>query len=308
MEYARRWEIPVDSGHGAIRENDEKEVIMETIELFGRIVCPITSPQGQKTYYDHLNYRRSCCQNSRRRIIPTLEEAEEYRKLKKENPSILGDLQMRKKYKKLMEYEHNYDWRPTKSGTPHHIGLVSPSGEQLLPNIFEDVFTEFDTQSDDLKFIPVSNGNGWAIASLGSDTVLMTEFLYSAIVLERWERTKFFVQDKETLKWGVLRTICQSSNNKISDSHYLYTIGSIMPCMADEIYEDEFMVEDTEEMPSLFFMLQVGNKVGVLTDFGYSKVIYDTYETNSKECSFRLICNDRKRALRANWWSPDGKE
>lgn len=85
---------------------------------------------------------------------------------------------MRKKYRKLMEYEHNYDWRPTKSGTPHHIGLVSPTGEQLLPNIFEDVFTEFDTQNDDLKFIPVSNGDGWAIATLGPASVLMTEFRY----------------------------------------------------------------------------------------------------------------------------------
>ncbi|WP_289876363.1 hypothetical protein, partial [Bacteroides caecimuris] len=134
------------------------------------------------------------------------------------------------------------------------------------------------------------------------------EFRYNAIVLERWEQRMFFVQDKETLKWGVLRTICQSSNNKPRDRHYLYTIGSIMPCMTDEIYEDEFMVEDTEEMPSLFFMLQAGNKVGVLTDFGYSKIIYDRYETNSEECSFRLIRNDRKRALRANWWCPDGKE
>ena len=282
-------------------------MIMETIELFGRIVCPVTSLQGQKTYYDHLNYWRSCCQNNNHRILPTIEEAEEYRNLKKENPSILGGLQMRKKYRKLKEYENNYDWRPTKSGTPHHIGLVSPSGDQLLPDIFEDVFTEFDTQSDDLKFIPVSNGDGWAIASLGSNTVLMTEFRYNAILLERWERTKFFVQDKETLKWGVLRTICQPSNNKPCGRHYLATIEPIMPCIADEIYEDDFMVEDTEEMPSLFFMLQVGNKVGVLTDFGYSKIIYDTYETNSEECSFRLIRNDRKRALRANWWSPDGK-
>ena len=101
-------------------------------------------------------------------------------------------------------------------------------------------------------------------------------------------RSLWFEVKGKSKRWEWYRL----SVSTYKDCHYLYTIGSIMPCMADEIYEDEFMVEDTEEMPSLFFMLQAGNKVGVLTDFG----------------SFRLIRNDRKRALRANWWCPDGKE
>ena len=135
----------------------------------------------------------------------------------------------------------------------------------------------------------------------------MTEFQYNAIVPERRERRLFFVQDKETLKWGVLRSIIQFSNNKPHDRNCLATIESIMPCIADDIYEDDFIVDDPEEMPSLFFMIQVGNKVGVLTDYGYSNISYDTYETNSHDCSFRLIRNDRKRARRANWWQPNGK-
>ena len=281
--------------------------IMKTLELFGRIVCPITSQQGQDTYYDYLNYWRSCVHNTNLRIVPTIEDAKEYLNLKEKNPPIFSNLQERKRYKKLKEYENHFDWRPTKSGTQHNIGLVSPDGKQLLPNIFEDVFTQFDTYKDNLNFIPVSNGDGWALASLEPTTTLMTEFQYNAIVPERRERRLFFVQDKETLKWGVLRSIIQFSNNKPHDRNCLATIESIMPCIADDIYEDDFMVDDPEEMPSLFFMIQVGNKVGVLTDYGYSNISYDTYETNSRDCSFRLIRNDRKRARHANWWQPNGK-
>lgn len=109
------------------------------------------------------------------------------------------------------------------------------------------------------------------------------------------------------MKWGALRSIWQSTNAKPRDKHTLVTIESLMPCIADDIYQDEFMVDDPDEMPSLFFMLRRENKVGVLTDNGYSQIIYDSYDANSKDCSFRLIRNDRKRARRANWWNPGGK-
>lgn len=77
-----------------------------------------------------------------------------------------------------------------------------------------------------------------------------------------------------------------------------------MPCIADEIYEDELM---TEEAPTIFFMTRIGEKIGILTDFGYSKIIFDTYKTDDEKCTFRLIRNDRKRAHRANFWHPEGK-
>lgn len=279
---------------------------MKRIYSFGRIVDQITSEEGQLHYYDHMNYRHSCYVNMNLRIAPTRAQAEEYIKIREEKPSLFGDLTERKQYKKLKTYENNYDWRPEKSGDIHSIGLVSPTGEQLLPNIFEDTFTQFDAMTDKPKFIPVSNGKGWALASLEPTTTLMTEFLYNAIVPERWERKLFFVQNKQTMKWGALRSICQSTNNNPQHRHSLTTLESIMPCIADEIYEDDFMVDDPEEMPSLFFMIQVGNKVGILTDYGYSNISYDTYETNSRDCSFRLIRNDRKRARRTNWWQPNG--
>lgn len=281
---------------------------MESVNLFGRDVIPITTMQGQQNYYDHMNYWRSCIQNTNLRILPTEEEVGEYLNLKEKRPSMFGDLHERKKYRKLQAYENNYDWRPYKSGEAHSIGLVSPTGEQLLPNNFEDIFIEFNAINDKPDFVPVSNGEGWALVSLGSSPVLMTEFCYTAIITERWERRMFFVQDNKTMKWGVLRAIRQSSNVNLRNTSLLVTIELLMPCIAEDIYEDDFMVDDPEEMPSMFFMLRIGNKVGILTDYGYSKIIYDSYETNSRDCSFRLIRNDRKRARRGDWWHPDGKD
>lgn len=281
---------------------------MESVNLFGRDVIPITTMQSQRNYYDHMNYWRSCCHNTNIRILPTEEEVGEYLNLKEEKPSMFGHLAERKRYNKLQAYENNYDWRPHKSGEAHSVGLVSPTGEQLLSNNFDDIFIQFDAVNDKPDFIPVSNGEGWALVSLGSAPALMTEFRYAAIIPERWERRMFFVQDNKTMKWGALKAIRQSTNINSYDAKSLVTIELLMPCMADDIYEDEFMVDDPEEMPSLFFMLRIGDKVGVLTDYGFSKIIYDSYETNSRDCSFRLIRNDRKRARRADWWHPDGKD
>ena len=109
------------------------------------------------------------------------------------------------------------------------------------------------------------------------------------------------------MKRGAFRAVGQSTNNQPHNRHYLTVVETIMPWIADEIYEDEFMVDNPEEMPSLFFMLRTDNKVGVLTDHGFLDIIYDTYETNNRDCSFRLIRKDKKRARRANWWQPGGK-
>lgn len=66
---------------------------MESVNLFGRDVIPITTMQGQRNYYDHMNYWRSCCHNTNIRILPTEEEVGEYLNLKEEKPSMFGILQ-----------------------------------------------------------------------------------------------------------------------------------------------------------------------------------------------------------------------
>ena len=278
---------------------------MEAVKFFGRYVIPITTLKGQRDYYDYMNYWRSCTQNTNLRITPTEEDGKEYLTLKNEKPSLFGNLEERKRYRKLQAYENNYDWRPKKSGETHFIGLVSPAGEQILPNLFEDVFTQFDAINNSIQFIPVSNGDGWALVSLGTAPILVTEFRYNAIIPERWDRCIFFVQDKKTMKWGALPAIREATNALTRYKHSLVTIEPLMPCIVDDIYEDELM---TDCEPTTFFMTRIGGKIGILTNWGYSKIIYDQYETNDSDCSFRLISNDRKRTRRADLYSPDEKD
>ena len=53
--------------------------------------------------------------------------------------------------------------------------------------------------------IRILNGDVWALVSLGVNPALMTDFLYQAIITERWKQNIFFVQNKETMKWGALQ-------------------------------------------------------------------------------------------------------
>ena len=277
---------------------------MDALNVIDRTVCSITSEIGQKNYYDHLNHWRVCYQNSNPLIIPTKEEALEYLRLKAEKDKFCfcNDRESRRRYRQLEVYDTQYDWRPKKSGDIF-IGLISPTGEQFLPDSFADVFTQFDAINNTPQFIPVSNGEAWGLVSLTNPPVLMTDFKYSAIIPERWERKIFFVQDGETLKWGALRISYPFLNRKrYKDS--LPVLGTLMPPIADAIYEDELM---TEEEPTTFFMTRWGNKIWILTDFGYSDIIYDSYETDNTKCAFRLIRHDRKRARRADYWHPDRK-
>lgn len=275
------------------------------IDINGRVVYPITSEVGQKGYYDHLDYWRVCYKNTDPLIVPTQENALEYLKLQAERDKFYfcDDKESRRKKRQLTAYDTRYDWRPQKSGDDTFVGIISPTGEQLLPNSFADVFTQFDAINSKLEFIPVSNGEAWGIVSLTSPPVLMTDFKYNAIILERWERKIFFVQDRETLKWGALRISYPFLNRKrYKDS--LPVLETLMPTIADEIYKDELITEDT---PTTFFMTRRGDKIGILTDFGFSDIIYDSYEADNNKCTFRLIRQDRKRARRVDYWHPDGK-
>ncbi len=278
---------------------------MDLKHIFGRRVDEITTEQGQRNYYNHMNYWRNCISNDNKCLLPSVHEALEYIRLKDEKPSCYGDLESRRKYLKMKLYDSRYDWRPTKSSDGHFTGLISPTGEQILPGFFADVFTQFDAINNPPDFIPVFNGEAWGIVALSPNPTLMTEFKFKTIVPERWERNILFVQDAETKKWGAFSTIWQQTNSRPSMS--MKTLEVLMPCIADDIYEDELMVDDVEESPSLFFMTRIGNNIGILTDFGYSPIIFDTYETDDNEGTFRLIRNDKKRARRATWWQPQGQ-
>ena len=214
------------------------------------------------------------------------------------------DKESRKKLRQLEIYNSQYDWRPRKSGDETFVGLISPTGEQLLPDSFADVFTQFDAINSKPSFVPVSDGKAWALGSLTNPHVLMTDFQYNAIIPERWERRLLFVQDKRTMKWGALLVKYPFLHVK-PYKDCLPLLETLMPPIADEIYEDELITEDE---PTLFFMTQRDGKIGVLTAFGYSDIIYDFYEADNTKCTFRLIRKDRKRAHRADYWHPNGKK
>ena len=78
-----------------------------------------------------------------------------------------------------------------------------------------------------------------------------------------------------------------------------------MPPIAEEIYEDSLTIEDDE---LCIYMTRKGDKIGILTDFGYSQIKYDTYETKYDSHAIRLIRYDHKRAKRVDYFHPDGKK
>lgn len=278
---------------------------MNRMDFRGCIVDPITSKAGQKDYYEHLNHWRVCFDNTNPLIVPTREDAQVYmRLLEIENKLYCcADKESRKLLRQLRIYETQYDWRPRKSGDDTFVGLVSPTGEQLLSDSFADVFAQFDAINGKPIFVPVSNGEAWALVSLSNPHVLMTGFQYNAIIPERWERRLFFVQDRETKKWGALRITYPFLRRKPCKG-CLPLLETLMPPVADDIYEDELI---TEEEPTLFFVTQRDDKIGILTDSGYSDIVYDSYEVDNTKCTFRLIRNDSKRARRvdeSNLWHP----
>ena len=277
---------------------------MEYLEHHGRIVYPITADIGQNDYYEHLNYWRVCYDNTNPLTIPTTEEALEYLRLQEMENKLYYriDNESRKLLRLLRVYNSQYDWRPRKSGDDKSVGLVSPTGEQLLPCSFADAFNQFDAINNKPFFVPVSNGEAWALVSLSDPHILMTNFKYCAIIPERWERRLFFVQEKETMKWGALSVVYPFIHVKPYEN-CLPLLETLMPTIADEIYEDELTAEDH---PMTFFMTRRNGKIGILTPFGYSDIIYDSYEVDNAKCTFRLIQNDRKMTRRADYWHPSG--
>lgn len=266
---------------------------MNGIRLHGRVVWHITTEEGQRDYYDHMNFWSGCVHNTNKRLNPTWDEANEYMTLRSEKPSMFRDLGTRKKYNKLQIYNNRYDWRPQKYKEGKSVGLMSPCGEPLLPPDFVDIFTQFDVFNDNQDFIPVFNGKAWALASLTNPTVLVTDFIYRKIIPERWEHRIYFVQDINSLKWGALSVNYHDDEN--------VKINELMPPIADEIYEDELW---TDCAPTLFFMTQLGDKIGILTYFGYSDMIYDTYECNSEKMTFGLIQKNQKKKKLVSYFNP----
>ncbi|MDE6042194.1 MAG: hypothetical protein K2G07_01430, partial [Muribaculaceae bacterium] len=90
--------------------------------------------------------------------------------------------------------------------------------------------------------------------------------------------------------------------------HFINRLYEVMPPIADEIYEDEYYYDDYSQ---IFYMTRVGDKIGILTDFGYSDIIYDTYEQSvpnikNKFTDLRLIRYDKKKGKLVSLTFPNG--
>lgn len=276
---------------------------MTRMDLFGTSLYPITTPGATKDYYNHLGCRFEFS-NTYPRTLPTREEGQEYVQLLEIKDKLVswGDREIRKRYRRLNYFERFCDWRPFKVWDKYGIGLETAAGERLVPPYFADVFNQFNAMTERLAFIPVSDGENWALSSITEPPVLMTDFIYKAIIPERWEGRLFLVQDKESMKWGALRVKWPILNQAHKFRHHAPTLKCLLPCIADEIYED-MLFTDCE--PTLFHVTRVGEKFGILTPSGYSPIIYDKLETDDENLIFRLTSNDLSRSDIVTYHEPD---
>lgn len=260
------------------------------IEICGRVVWNITSEDGRNHYYDHLNHWRVCYSNENTVIAPTPQEAEEYRQMLQQSS------EGRQVGRRFKLYETRYDWRPRKTHENGNIGLQSPNGQLLLPPIFADVFIQFSAMKDLPQFLPVSDGEAWALATLEEQPVMMTDFIYRHILPERWETGGlYFVQHNSTGKWGVIKRHFPWLNKdrrrcSLNHDKRAVALKEILPPIADEIYEAELY---TDCAPTLFWIAKSGDKIGVITSMDATDIIYDSFDGDDENMTISLFRNGR---------------
>ena len=260
------------------------------IEYKGRIVDQITSEEGQRNYFDRFNFTR--CYARSPVIKPTQDEAIEYKRLRSlvNNHTLSPCKKNCEDWHKYEKYHYYYDWRPHKYVDKKGVGLLTPDGRELLPAKFNDIFIQFDAINQIPEFIPVYNGKAWGLVSLSSPPILVVDFKYKKIIPDRWNYNIFFVQDKNSLKWGALG-IHNPQTNDIKHIWYdIPAIEEILSPISDEIFEDEILVDCS---CFTFYMLVIDNKIGILNHSGHTDIIYDYYEVDDYHMKIRLYSGDK---------------
>lgn len=259
----------------------------------------ITSPKGKSDYYFPIEYYKQFGNSIPvKRKPPSEEEAIEYMDLLKEEHQF-GRYEQRKKWHRLREFTNLYDWRDIVTTSQDGLqGLRSPDGNILLAEIFQTVLDQTKSMKYGKEPVPVSNGEGFGLAYPSENPVMLTPFIYKDIILERWEHEFYFVQSKETGKWGALKFARTYSNDwdidKKKRPHWIYILDEPLPVEYDEIYEDEIC---TDCSPTLFWVFRKGDKLGILTPYNCSEAVYDGYDPDWEECSFTLYKNGEKTKM-----------
>lgn len=144
--------------------------------------------------------------------------------------------------------------------------------------------SEESISRDELRV--VSNGESYGLALPGAEPMMITPFKYQAVIAERWGHRLYFVQSKDTGKWGALRYGIETPPKDIRNLfHSAPGLTELLPMEYDELYEDEIC---TDCSPTLFWVFRKGDKLGILTDFGHTEAIYDGYDTDWENLSFTL--------------------
>lgn len=254
----------------------------------------ITSQKGRQDYYYPLEYYQKFGDSIPvKRKRPSVEETIEYKDLLNENRQGERWEQING-WRRLHKFTNLYDWRDmVTTGQDGLQGLRSPDGHRLLPEIFRIVLGQTMSIKYKKEPVPISNGEGFGLVFPGETPVMLTPFIYNDIILERWDHKFYFVQSKETGKWGALKFARTYSHDwdfmdKNKRPHWVYVLKEFLPLEYDEIYEDEIC---TDCSPTLFWVFRKGDKLGILTPWHYSEAIYEGYETDWETCSFILYQN-----------------
>ena len=259
----------------------------------------ITSSKGKQHYYDHLEFfKKYWSSDPVKKKVPSKEETIEYLELLKEERQGERWKQING-WHRLSKFTDLYDWRDIVTTSQDGLqGLISPDGNQLLPEKFQKVLGQTVTIKYGKEPVAVSNGEGCGLVYPSDTPVMLTPFIYKDIILERWEHEFYFVQSKETGKWGALKfnneRTCKIHPRKRVRNQWIKVLEEVLTVEYDEIYEDEIC---TDCSPTLFWVFRKGDKLGILTPWHHSEAIYEGYKTDPENCSFTLFKEGEKTIM-----------
>lgn len=138
------------------------------------------------------------------------------------------------------------------------------------------------------RFEACSDGEKFGIVSVGKNPVAMTDFHFSDVIVERWDGNLFFVQDADNGKWGAYRITFPRINwreGRHSLDSKIVGLKEILPTISDDIFEAELY---TDCSPATFWVARQGDKIGIITRWNATDIIYDSFSGNDDDIKVTL--------------------
>lgn len=256
----------------------------------------ITSEEAQSHYWDSFtfcDYKKDELGNRLRKTIPTQDDFEEYRALDKVYFSLIAsnDIHNRIKANRFRTLRFEYDWRNQITGEIGHQGMRGADGSIILTEIFNRVGETPLTCRDNYSIIPVSDGKAWGLVYAGSYPIMLTKFEFKTILLERCDKSIFFVKGFNDL-WEAfgLDWISSSAGGHYRPKDKVPILMPFLPLESKEIYDIPVCCE---EGPGNYWITRnVNNKYGIMTDSQHTDAIYD--DINFDYEKHRFICSNKQ--------------